>query len=184
MPAVDFWFEFGSTYTYPAVARIAELAADRGVEIRWRPFLLMPIMIEMGMAQGPFLPYRRKLDYMWRDLERRCAEHGVPYRKPSAYPPADVITSARLALLGACEGWCRTFTEKAFALHWTEDRPIGSEDNIRTSLVASGQDPATALERAKLPATKEALKAQTADRRHRPAGPAARPPAQERHRPR
>jgi 2-hydroxychromene-2-carboxylate isomerase len=163
MTAVDFWFEFGGTYIYPTVARIGKLAAEHGVKVRWRPFLLMPIMIEMGMTQGPFLPYRCKLHYVWRDLERRCAEHGLPYRKPSAYPPAEVITSARPALLGATDGWCRAFTEKAFELHWTEDRAIGSADNIRASLLAAGQDAATALERARLPETKEALKAQTAE---------------------
>jgi 2-hydroxychromene-2-carboxylate isomerase len=37
---VDFWFEFGSTYSYPAAMRIDTLAADRGVPITWRPFLL------------------------------------------------------------------------------------------------------------------------------------------------
>ena len=46
MKTLDFWFEYGSTYTYLTVARIRTLASSRGVEIRWRPFLLMPILIE------------------------------------------------------------------------------------------------------------------------------------------
>ena len=41
--AVDFWFEFGSTYSYPASMRIGALAARAGVAVRFQPFLLGPI---------------------------------------------------------------------------------------------------------------------------------------------
>ncbi len=44
MQAIDFWIEYGSTYTYLSVARIGRLVADAGVEVRWQPFLVMPIM--------------------------------------------------------------------------------------------------------------------------------------------
>ena len=37
---LDFWFEFGSTYSYPAAMRIARLAGKAGVRVRWRPFAL------------------------------------------------------------------------------------------------------------------------------------------------
>jgi 2-hydroxychromene-2-carboxylate isomerase len=43
MAAFEFWYEFGSTYSYPAAMRIDHLAAKAGVEVRWRPFLLGPI---------------------------------------------------------------------------------------------------------------------------------------------
>ena len=36
---LQFWFEFASTYSYPAVMRADKAAAARGVEIEWRPFL-------------------------------------------------------------------------------------------------------------------------------------------------
>ena len=40
MGGIEFWYEFGSTYSYPAVMRIEKLATQAGVELRWRPFLL------------------------------------------------------------------------------------------------------------------------------------------------
>ena len=43
VPALDFWFEFASTYSYPAAMRIDALARKAGVEVRFRPFLLGPI---------------------------------------------------------------------------------------------------------------------------------------------
>src|SRR4029453_7505859 len=40
MAALDFWYEFGSTYSYPAAMRIERLVDAAHVELRWRPFLL------------------------------------------------------------------------------------------------------------------------------------------------
>jgi 2-hydroxychromene-2-carboxylate isomerase len=141
MTPLHFWLEFGSTYSYLSVARIGALAARHGVPVVWQPFYLMPLFIEQGMHQGPFLPYPNKINYMWRDLERRAARHGIAYRKPSTYPP-NSLPAARVALVAAHEGWCQAFAEKAFALHWTEDRAIGSDDNLDTALRSLGKDPA------------------------------------------
>lgn len=167
MAVLEFWYEFGSTYTYLTVGRIRRAALEAGVELAWRPFLLYPLLLKQGMTQGPFLPYPRKLGYMWRDIERRAEEHGLPYRKPAQYPPADVLTSARIAWLGGTEGWAATFTEAAFKLHWTEGRAIGSEDNLKAAVLASGQDPAAVLERVRSSEVKEGLKAQTEEAERR-----------------
>ena len=113
------------------------------------------------MDQGPFLPFPAKMAYMWRDIERRAAEHGMPYRRPSRYPVDEALTSARLALLGASEGWCRPFVEKAFELHWTQDVGIGTAANLDAALRHAGQDPEQAITRARGDANKQALKAQT-----------------------
>jgi 2-hydroxychromene-2-carboxylate isomerase len=159
-PSLEFWYEFASTYTYLSVARMHALASRHGVEVNWRPFLLAPIMIDQGMTQGPFLPYPRKIGYMWRDLERRAAHHGLPYRKPSRYPP-DTLLTARVATLAATQGWCREFTEASFALHWTEDCEIGTEANLGRSLGALGKDAATVIAQAQDPAIKARLRVAT-----------------------
>ena len=76
---VDFWFEFGSTYSHPAAQRIESLASQRGVPLRWRAFLLGPIFREQGWNDSPFNLYPAKGRYMWRDLERICAGHDIAY---------------------------------------------------------------------------------------------------------
>src|SRR5262245_51053650 len=72
MPMLDFWFDFASTYSYPAATRISPLAAIAGVTIRFRPFLLGPIFKAQGWETSPFNLYPAKGRYMWRDLERLC----------------------------------------------------------------------------------------------------------------
>ena len=47
-PIIDFWFEFASTYSYPAAMRVERLAQAAGVTLRWRPFLLGPIFGSQG----------------------------------------------------------------------------------------------------------------------------------------
>ncbi len=84
-PDFEFWFEYGSPYTYLTVARLDAVTQARGIAVAWRPFLLMPIMIDQGMPQGPFLPYPTKSRYMWRAV-------GRAFSKPSSsiycQPPA------------------------------------------------------------------------------------------------
>ncbi len=160
MQPVDFWIEYGSTYTYLSVARIGRLAAASGVQVRWQPFFVMPIMAELGMTQGPFLPYPTKTAYMWRDIERRAARHGIPYAKPSTYPVNSLLT-ARIGCIAAAEGWCQAFTEGVFRMHWTQNVLIGSDQNIRTVLSELGKDPELLVERAQSPDSKEMLKKQT-----------------------
>ena len=160
MQAIDFWIEYGSTYTYLSVARIGRLAADAGVEVRWQPFLVMPIMAELGLTQGPFLPYPSKTAYMWRDIERRAHRHAVPYQRPSTYPVNSLLT-ARIGCVAAEEGWCRAFTEGVFALHWTQNILIGSEENLARALTALGQAPEAVIARAQTAPVKDRLKQQT-----------------------
>ena len=117
-------------------------------------------MIEHGLTLGPFLPYPQKMAYMWSDLQRRAATHGLPYRKPSHYPPNTLLT-ARIGTLAASEGWCREFTERAFSLHWTDDCEIGTDKNLSDSLTAQGKDPGTVLAMAQSTANKERLRAAT-----------------------
>jgi 2-hydroxychromene-2-carboxylate isomerase len=161
MTPIDFWIEYGSTYTYLSVARIGKLAVQSGVEVRWQPFFVMPIMAELGMTQGPFLPYPSKTNYMWRDIERRAAKHRVPYARPSTYP-VNSLQTARVACIGAQEGWCQSFTEKALELHWTKSVLIGSEENLRGALLSVGQVPDEVIARSQTPEVKDQLKPQTA----------------------
>ncbi len=59
-PALDFWFDFASTYSYPAALRVGELAQDAGVTINFRPFLLGPMFKAQGWTSSPFNLYPAK----------------------------------------------------------------------------------------------------------------------------
>ena len=83
------------------------------VSLRWKPFLLAPLFSKMGLTQGPFLPFPSKMRYMWQDLQRRAALHGLPYREAFRLSPNTLLT-ARVGLVAAEEGWCAEFTSGVF----------------------------------------------------------------------
>src|SRR5688500_16246034 len=101
-PVLDLWFDFASTYSYPAVMRIGPLAEKSGVAVRFRPFLLGPIFKAQGFATSPFNLYPAKGRHMWRDLERLCADLGLPFRRPEPFPQNSLL-AARVALVGLGE---------------------------------------------------------------------------------
>lgn len=159
MPSMEVWIEYSSTYSYLTVARIGRLAEQRGLTLDWQPFFLPPVREHHGLG-FPFPDASAKTAYMWRDLERRAARLGIPYRRPSAYP-VNSLPAARVALAGKQGGWCQRFTEEAFRLHWVEGCLIGTDENLNRALGSLGLDAADVLQAANSPQNKEALKAQT-----------------------
>ena len=97
--SVEFWFEFASTYSYPAVMRVERVASEAGIPLVWRPFLLGPIFQAQGWDNSPFNIYPAKGRYMWRDLERLCEVQGIPFRRPSVFPRGSLLASAFAAAL-------------------------------------------------------------------------------------
>ncbi len=122
-PAVDFWFDFASTYSYPACLRIDALAAASGVTVRYRPFLLGPIFKAQGWDSSPFNIYESKGRYMWRDLERLCEAQGIALRRPGVFPQNSLLAS-RVALASCDESWFVPFCHSVFKAEFAEGRRI------------------------------------------------------------
>jgi 2-hydroxychromene-2-carboxylate isomerase len=160
--AVEFWFEFGSTYSYLAAARIEGVAAAAGVPVLWKPFLLGPIFAEQGWDDSPFNVYPAKGRYMWRDAERLCAKYRIPFARPSRFPRNGLL-AARIACRAkaASEPWLREFARAVFRANFAEDRDIGDGTVIRSILDSLGQPGAELVEQAQAPENKLRLRKQT-----------------------
>jgi 2-hydroxychromene-2-carboxylate isomerase len=140
---LEFWFEFGSCYSYLSVMRIEELARSSGVRIAWRPFLLGPIFKSFGWDTSPFKLQTQKGAYVRRDMARLCAKYGFPWRQPSEFPRRALLPT-RLALLGANLDWIADFSRHVMAANFAEDREIDNAQAMREVLEAL-QLPATEL---------------------------------------
>lgn len=113
-PRIEFWYEFASTYSYPAAMRITDRAAARGVAVAWRPFLLGPIAgTHMGWTDSVFNTVPVKGRYMWRDLERLCTREGLVFNRPPAFPRNGLL-AARIARLGEDEPWIDAYTRAVY----------------------------------------------------------------------
>ena len=161
MRVLEFWFEFASTYSYPAAMRVEKLAAASGVTVRWRPFLLGPIFGAQGWNDSPFNIYPVKGVYMWRDLERICAAKGLPLTLPPVRFPQNGLKAARLALAGAHGGWAPAFVRAVYTANFAQQKDI-SDDAVLAGILGSlGVDAGAAVAAANAPENKAALKAQT-----------------------
>ena len=160
MPTLSFFFDFGSTYSYPAALRIREAAARAGVVARFRPIMLGAIFKAQGWVTSPFNLYPVKGRYMWRDLERVCAKEGLPFRRPSRFPRASLI-GTRIACIGATEPWGPAFVRGLYAANFVDDQEIGDSDVVARVLGRIGVDAAGLFERAQSAEVKMRLRAHT-----------------------
>ena len=124
MRRVEFWYEFASTYSYPAAMRVENIASIFDVTISWQPFLLGPIFKQLGWTTSPFNLQAAKGSYMWRDLERLCEDYDLPFKRPSVFP-RNGLRAARIALVASDGGWCPDFSRAVFTANFAEDRDIG-----------------------------------------------------------
>lgn len=161
MPTIDFWYEFASTYSYPTAMRIEQLAAEAGVGVNWRPFLLGPIFKAQGWTDSPFNIFAAKGAYMWRDLERICEAEDLPLTLPPVRFPQNGLKAARLALAGQGHCWTPAFTRAVFLANYAEQKDISEDATLRSILEDIGVSASATLEAAGTPAIKDALRAQT-----------------------
>ncbi len=160
MATAEFWYEFASTYSYPAAMRVAGRASLRGVTLVWRPFLLGPIFASQGWHDLPFNIYPAKGRYMWRDMQRICEPMGLPLNRPDPFPQNSLL-AARVAL--ALEGETRAeFSRRLYAAEFGEALPISDRSTIGATLAKLGLDPPEIFSRAESEANKGFLKTQCA----------------------
>lgn len=157
---MEFWFGYGSTYTYLTVMRIEPLARSRGVTVRWKPIKLVSLMRDLGLPKGPFLERPEKLAYMYRDLERRAAHHGLPYTR--APYPVDTRQTERVGRLAAEEDWCADFTRAVIGMNFTGGPTIGTPGALEAAVERCGRDPARVLAAAADPRIAALLEEDTA----------------------
>ena len=139
MPTMEFWYAFASPYSWMAAERIGDLAAAAGVTVRWRPFLIGPILRLRPGNPSPFQnapPAQRA--YRQRDAERLCATYGLPLRWPTSYPRNGLL-GARLAR--AVPDDLRPALSRAiYRANFVNDREISDATVIQEVVAAQGHD--------------------------------------------
>ena len=129
MSNIDFYFSIGSTYTYLSVTRILDIEKKHQVKFNWKPFSVRIIMNEMN--NHPFPDDKKsKVDYMWRDIERRAEEYGFSAKTPVPYPLTEFDLANKLAILGLKEGWGIDYVRLTYKKWFREGKEPAIEPNI------------------------------------------------------
>ncbi|WP_322008825.1 2-hydroxychromene-2-carboxylate isomerase [Paraburkholderia sp. J12] len=136
-PALEFWFDLASNYSYLSVMRIEAAAQRAGVAVAWRPFLLGPILEALGWEGPPFVVQKEKGAYVMQDMERQCRKYGLSWRRPTVFPRRAVLAT-RIAVLGEGEPWQHDWCRAIMVRNYGEDREIDSEEAVSDVLERLG----------------------------------------------
>jgi 2-hydroxychromene-2-carboxylate isomerase len=165
-PEIEFWFEFGSNYSYLSAMRIEDAARWHGVRVVWKPFLLGPIFRALGMETSPFVSQKEKGTYVWQDMERQCRKYALRWTRPTTFPRLGLLP-LRVALLGAETPWIGAFCRQVMELNFALDQDINQADRLAPILRALGLPAADILDQARTEPTKAHLREQTEQARAR-----------------
>ena len=73
---------------------------------------------------------KNKVDYMWRDIERRAEGYGFFAKTPVPYPLSEFDLANKLAILGLKEGWGVDYVRLTYKRWFQEGKEPATEPNI------------------------------------------------------
>ena len=129
MADVDFFFSIGSTYTYLSVTRILDIEKKHQIKFNWKPFSVREIMKEMNNIPFP-KDKINKVNYMWRDIERRAEGYGFSAKTPVPYPLSEFDLANQIAILGIEKEWGVNFVIQTYKKWFQEKKEPAIEPSI------------------------------------------------------
>ena len=157
---MDFFFNFGSTYSYLTVMRLSDEAARCGVAVRWRPFNVRQLFVEQ--ANIPFPKEKAaKVAHMWRDIERRARLFGLSWNGVPPYPVDRSGLANRVGVLAGQEGWGPELARAAYHAWFIDHLDFGRAEVLSPLLLALGKDAQAVIQRADSPAVHADFEAET-----------------------
>ena len=129
MADVDFFFSIGSTYTYLSVTRILDVGKKHQIKFNWKPFSVREIMKEMNNIPFP-KDKINKVNYMWRDIERRAEGYGFFAKTPVPYPLSEFDLANQIAILGLEKEWGINFIVQTYKKWFQEGKEPAIEPSI------------------------------------------------------
>jgi len=159
---LEFFFDVGSPASYLAWTQLPAICADHGAELVYRPMLLGGVYQATGNSSPATIPVKAR--YWQLDYERHARRYGVPLKENVHFP---IIT---LFLMRAVTGIQLRHPERlqqllgcVFQGLWIDALNLNDAQLTAGVLTAGGFDPAEIERLAHEPATKDALKAATAE---------------------
>ena len=129
MSNIDFYFSIGSTYTYLTVTRILDVENKYQVKFNWKPFSVRAIMKEMNNIPFP-KEKMNKVNYMWRDIERRAERYGFFAKTPVPYPLSEFDLANQIAILGLEKDWGIDYIRLTYKKWFQEGKEPAIESSI------------------------------------------------------
>jgi 2-hydroxychromene-2-carboxylate isomerase len=137
---IEFYFDYGSPFSYLADTQLPALAQRSGAQIVYRPILLGGIFKATGNASPITIPAKGK--YMALELDRWARHYGIEL-KMNPHFPFNTIRLMRGAIAAQQQDRFASYHAAMFRAVWSEGRNLGREEALREMLESAGIDPAS-----------------------------------------
>lgn len=156
---VEFYFDFGSSYSYIAYKALPGVAAVHAAQIVWRPMLLGGVFKATGNHSPADIPAKEK--WMQQDLQRWAARYGAAFKRNPHFP-INTLTLMRGAVGMQMRGLdFPKYAAAMFHAMWAEPRNLGDPQELAAVLRQAGFDTDAFHILVNDPAVKEQLKQNT-----------------------
>jgi 2-hydroxychromene-2-carboxylate isomerase len=153
---LEFFFDFGSPYSYLAYKALPGIAAAHGAQIVWRPMLLGGVFKATGNHSPAETPAKGK--WLQQDLQRWARRYGVAFNH-NPYFPVNTLTLMRGAAGMQMRGPdFHKYLDAIFHAMWGEPRNLGDPQVLAEVLREAGLDADAFQLLVNDPAVKEQLK--------------------------
>ncbi len=137
---IEFYFDYGSPFSYLADTQLPALAQRTGAELIYRPILLAGIFKATGNSSPISIPAKGK--YMALELDRWARHYRVDI-KMNTHFPFNTIRLMRGAIAALQQKRFAAYHPATFRAVWSEGRNLGKEEALRDLLQSAGIDPAS-----------------------------------------
>ena len=156
---VEFYFDFGSPYSYLAYKALPAIAAAHDAQIVWRPMLLGGVFKATGNHSPAEVPAKSR--WMHQDMQRWAARYGAVFSFNPHFP-----INTLLLMRGAVGMQMRgpefhRYMKAVFDAMWAEPRNLGEPAELAAVLRQAGLDADVFLALAYDAAVKDQLKKHT-----------------------
>ena len=134
------WLSIGSTYSYLTAMRIKEVVKEEDINLSIIPISIRQIM--KSMDNIPFPPSKQtKVNYMWRDIERRAALYKIPVPKvPAPYPLKEFDRANLVGIVMNDKGLYLDYFKYTYEEWFLNGNEAGSKQNLEVTLKKLGLD--------------------------------------------
>ncbi len=158
---VEFFFDFGSPYTYLAYHQLPKIAARHGATIIWRPMLLGGVFQATGNKSPIEIPAKGR--YSLIDLQRWAQHFGVPLQMNPHFPINTLpLMRGAVAMQLRSELEFQRYVAVIFRAMFEHPRNLNQPEEVAAVLAENGMDPTAFVDLINAPAAKEKLKENTA----------------------
>ncbi|SRR5208337_926425 len=157
--SVEFFFDYGSPFSYLADTQMADLEKSTGTTVVYRPMLLGGVLKATGNASPMAVP--AKGAYMGLELRRWAERYGVPFRANLFPFRSNTLRLMRGAFASQRLGVFCAYHRSVFPAVWGEPLDLGDEAVFRRLLERAAIDPQRLLDAIEAQDTKDELRRST-----------------------